>query len=145
MDVTRRQLLAGVAATAVGGGAAALTAGTPAADAAPKATGPVPGAGSTDLLVGCGIADITGAIAGQGMMGYSDADQVAAGLLQRCWARAYIIVDRATGERVVFVTADIACLFESHHMGLMPLLRQRFGSRYTERNVNLNATHSHAS
>ncbi len=29
----------------------------------------------------------------------------------------YIIVDRATGKRVVFLTADIACLFSSHHMG----------------------------
>ncbi|MGC4964115.1 neutral/alkaline ceramidase [Gordonia sp. DT101] len=144
MDVTRRQLLTGVAATAVGGGAA-LAAGLPVAEAAPNANGSAARTGSTDLLVGCGIADITGAIAGQGMMGYSDADQVAAGLLQRCWARAYIIVDRATGERVVFVTSDIACLFESHHMGLMPRLRQKFGSLYTERNVNLNATHSHAS
>ncbi|MYR06010.1 alkaline ceramidase [Gordonia sp. SID5947] len=140
MDVTRRQLLAGAAATAVGG--IALT-GNPAAEAAPTASSTADG--SSDLLVGCGIADMTGAIAGQGMMGYSDADQVASGLLQRCWARAYIVVDRGTGERVVFVTADIACLFESHHMGLMPLLRKTFGSLYTERNVNLNATHSHAS
>ncbi|AZG43941.1 neutral/alkaline ceramidase [Gordonia insulae] len=143
MDVTRRQLLAGAAATAVGGGVA-LVAGQPAASATPNGAGAAP-AGSADYLVGCGIADMTGAIAGQGMMGYSDADQVAAGLLQRCWARAYIVVDKTTGERVVFVTSDIACLFQSHHMGLMPRLRKRFGSLYTERNVNLNATHTHAS
>lgn len=41
---------------------------------------------------------MTGAIAGQGMMGYSDTEQVAGGLRQRCWARAYVIVDAATGE-----------------------------------------------
>lgn len=138
MDVTRRQLLAGAAAT-VGGAAAAHFTGTAAAGAAPTAPD---GAG---FLVGCGIADMTGAIAGQGMMGYSDADQIADGLLQRCWARAYIVVDRATGHRVVFVTSDIACLFQSHHMELMRLLHKRFGSMYTERNVNLNATHTHAS
>lgn len=144
MDVSRRQLLAGAAATAVGGGVALVT-GQPVAHAAPNGVdGAVP-AGSTDFLVGCGIADVTGAIAGQGMMGYSDADQVAEGLLQRCWARAYIVVDRSTGDRVVFVTSDIACVFQSHHMGLMPRLRARFGDLYSERNVNLNATHTHAS
>src|SRR5690606_30673918 len=100
---------------------------------------------STDYLVGCGMADMTGAVAGQGMMGYSNPEQVAAGLLQRCWARGYIVVDRATGRSVVFATADIACLFQSHHMGVMAKLRKRFGSLYTEENVNLNAQHSHAS
>ncbi|MEE3850779.1 neutral/alkaline ceramidase [Gordonia sp. LSe1-13] len=141
MGVSRRHLLTGAAATAVGGGVA-LVAGQPTASATPDGTAP-PASG--DYLVGCGRADMTGAIAGQGMMGYSDAEQVAAGLLQRCWARAYIVVDRATGERVVFVTSDVACLFQSHHMGVMPRLRQRFGGLYTERNVNLNATHTHAS
>ncbi|MDL9938518.1 neutral/alkaline ceramidase [Gordonia sp. ABSL1-1] len=136
MDVTRRTVLQTAAATAVGGGLA-LTLGSP-AEAAPPAD-------STSYLVGCGIADMTGAVAGQGMMGYSNPEQVAAGLLQRCWSRAYIIVDQATGKRVVFVTADIACLFQSHHMGLMRKLRKRFGALYTEANVNLNATHTHAS
>ncbi|MFW0796454.1 neutral/alkaline non-lysosomal ceramidase N-terminal domain-containing protein [Gordonia sp. CPCC 205515] len=135
MDVNRRQLLVGAAVTAVGGGAAVI-AGQPVATAAPAAAG---------YLVGCGKADVTGAIAGQGMMGYSEADQVAEGLLQRCWARAFIVVDQASGQRVVFVTTDLACLFQSHHMGLMPKLAKRFGSLYTERNVNLNATHTHAS
>ncbi len=144
MEVTRRSLLLGAAATTVGGGVA-LVAGQSTASATPSGQAPAGGNGADGYLIGRGIADMTGAIAGQGMMGYSDADQVAAGLLQRCWARAYIIVDRATGERVVFVTSDIACLFQSHHMGVMPLLHKRFGDLYTERNVNLNATHTHAS
>ena len=139
MDISRRRAL-GAAATL--GGGVALGVGVRTVGAASAAPRP---ADSTNYLVGCGIADMTGAVAGQGMMGYSEADQVAEGLLQRCWARAYIVVDEAIGSRVVFVTADIACLFQSHHMGLMPRLRARFGSLYTERNVNLNATHSHAS
>ncbi|GAC54851.1 neutral/alkaline ceramidase [Gordonia amicalis] len=137
MNVTRRQLIAGAAVTAAGAGLALSTGQAGRASAAP--------ADSTDYLVGCGIGDVTGAVAGQGMMGYSNPEQVAAGLLQRCWARAYIIVDQATGKRVVFLTADIACLFQSHHMGLMEKLSKRFGSLYTEANVNLNAQHSHAS
>ncbi|GAC69095.1 neutral/alkaline ceramidase [Gordonia soli] len=137
MDLTRRGLLAGAAAT-VGAGAATVIAGT-SASAAPDS----PGTGG--LLVGCGSADMTGAIAGQGMMGYSNPEQVAMGLLQRCWARAFIIVDQATRERVVFVTCDIACVFESHHIGVLAELRRRLGGLYTDRNVNINATHNHAS
>ncbi|MEO9329976.1 neutral/alkaline ceramidase [Gordonia aurantiaca] len=137
MDVTRRQLIAGAAVAAAGAGLAANAVSPGRASAAPN--------DSTDYLVGCGMADMTGAVAGQGMMGYSNPEQVAAGLLQRWWARAYIVVDRATGRRVVFATADIACLFQSHHMGVMAKLRKRFGSLYTEENVNLNAQHSHAS
>ncbi|MFF0490255.1 neutral/alkaline ceramidase [Nocardia sp. NPDC004068] len=98
-----------------------------------------------DYLIGCGMADVTGAVAGQGMMGYSELDQVATGLLMRCWARAYVIVDRATGDRVAFVTADIACLFQSVHQAVLRRLAERFGGLYTERNVNLNATHNHNS
>lgn len=137
MDISRRHLLAGAAAGAVGG---VLAAGSHSpVDAAPG----TPGSGG--YLVGCGIADMTGAIAGQGMMGYSDAEQVASGLLQRCWSRAYIVVDQVTKQRIVFVTSDIACLFQSHHVGLMRKLVRRFGDLYDERNVNLNATHTHAS
>lgn len=141
MDVSRRQLLAGAAATALGGAALAAT-GT---GASPAGATPTSGTGAAGYLVGAGIADMTGAVAGQGMMGYSDSEQVAEGLLQRCWARAYIVADAATGARIVFVTTDIACVFQSHHMGLMTRLRRRFGNLYTERNVNINATHSHAS
>ncbi|WP_333716560.1 neutral/alkaline ceramidase [Gordonia sp. (in: high G+C Gram-positive bacteria)] len=133
MDVSRRTVIAGTAAGAVAAGTF-------------SALGPAPAAATSDgYLVGCGRADMTGAIAGQGMMGYSDTEQVTQGLRQRCWARAYVIVDASTGERVVFVNADIACIFQSHHMGLMPRLRKRFGGLYAERNVNLNATHNHNS
>ncbi|MFW0789912.1 neutral/alkaline non-lysosomal ceramidase N-terminal domain-containing protein [Gordonia sp. CPCC 205333] len=97
------------------------------------------------FLVGAGKADMTGAIAGQGMMGYADFSQIASGLLQRCWARAYIIVDVRTGSRVVFVNADIAIIFASHRVGVMAALRAKYGSLYTEENININATHNHNS
>jgi neutral ceramidase len=98
-----------------------------------------------DYLIGCGVGDLTGAVAGQGMMGYAELDQVASGLLQRIWARAYIVVDRVTRERIAFVNADIACLFQSVHAAVLARLARRFGDLYTERNVNLNATHNHNS
>lgn len=136
-DFSRRSLLQATAVTAVGVGALAATGTT----AAPAAAEP----GSAGYLVGAGKGDMTGAIAGQGMMGYSDMEQVAEGLLQRTWARAYVIADAATGDRILFITADIGCVFTSHHMRLLSALRRRYGNLYNEHNVNINATHNHNS
>ncbi len=137
MTFTRRSMLAGTVTAAVAAGVSAAGTASAAPPRATEATG--------GYLVGAGIADVTGAVAGQGMMGYSELDQVATGLLMRTWARAYIVVDQATGDRVAFVSADIACLFQSVHLAVMQRLAQRFGALYTERNVNLNATHNHNS
>lgn len=136
MNVSRRSMLAGTAVSTAALGVGGLL----------GATGAVaePGGGQS-YLVGCGIGDMTGAPAGQGMMGYSELDQVTTGLLTRCWARAYIIVDQVTGGRVAFVNTDNACLFQSVHLAVMGELARRFGDLYTERNVNLNATHNHNS
>lgn len=129
----------------------AAAAGAAAIGLATTATAPIAGADPSDgtsssgYLVGAGRGDCTGVIAGQGMMGYSDLEQVATGLLQRVWARAYIIADAATGKRVVFVNADLALIFESHRVGVVKALQQKFGSLYSEENVNLNATHNHNS
>jgi neutral ceramidase len=139
--VTRRGFLGGAAA--VGASAIGLAATTATSVTGAGAAHAVPSGGG--YLVGAGRGDITGVIAGQGMMGYSDLEQVATGLLQRVWARAYIIADAATGKRVVFVNADLALIFESHRVGVMRELRKRFGSTYTDENVNLNATHNHNS
>lgn len=138
MSLSRRSVLVGAAVGGVGVGAVF----------AANAVGAQPlrhrDAGQ-GYQVGVGIADITGAVAGQGMMGYSEADQITTGLLTRCFARAYIIVDQATGDRIAFVNTDNACLFQSVHLVVMQQLAQRYGGLYTERNVNLNATHNHNS
>lgn len=138
VDVSRRRFLQASAASAVGVGLAGATS---------SAVGAVGGAAASPAgyLVGAGKGDLTGAIAGQGMMGYSDMDQVANGLLQRTWARAFIIADAATGSRVLFITADLACVFTSHHSMLLAELAKRYGNTYNLNNVNINATHNHNS
>ncbi len=138
MTVSRRSMLTGAAG-------AMLAAGVPGVADARPGDSMRRAADGQDYLIGCALADATGAIAGQGMMGYSELDQVADGLLMRTWARAYVVVDRATGDRVAFVTADIACLFQSVYLAVLGRLAQRFGDLYTERNVNINATHNHNS
>ncbi|QRY63875.1 neutral/alkaline non-lysosomal ceramidase N-terminal domain-containing protein [Gordonia sp. PDNC005] len=137
-DISRRSLLQAAAVGATATAAAATIGGV-----AVSQTGPA--AAATGYLVGAGKGDMTGAIAGQGMMGYSDAEQVAKGLLGRTWARAYVIADAATGKRVLFITADIACIFTSHHNLLLAELAKRYGDTYNVHNVNINATHNHNS
>lgn len=132
MVVSRRTVLAGAAA-----GSAALAAAS---------TISLPGgsahAAAGDYLIGVGISDITGPAAECGMMGYSQFGQDTAGIHLRPRARAYII---ASGERrIVYLVADNGMIFQSVHRGVMRELARRFGDRYTEQNVLLTSTHSHA-
>ena len=134
MKISRRSVLAGAAAVPA---LAALSAGS--AQAAPLRTAP----SGTGLRVGVGIADVTGPVAENGMMGYSSFDQVAEGLHQRTRARAYVFAD-AADTRVVYVCVDTCMVFQSVHDEVIRRLHTAFGGAYTERNVMLTAVHSHA-
>ncbi|MFJ3930074.1 neutral/alkaline ceramidase [Streptomyces sp. NPDC090029] len=112
------------------------------AGAAPAA-GPSP-AEAEPYLVGRGIADVTGEAAEVGMMGYSSFEQKATGIHQRQRSRAFVVADPASGERVVHVTADLGMVFQSVQQGVLAQLAQRYGTLYSERNVLLSATHTHA-
>ncbi|WP_280419451.1 neutral/alkaline ceramidase [Nocardia carnea] len=129
----RRTVLAGAAA-----GTFALGSVTTFGAAAPAAAAP----GSGEYLIGMGISDITGPAAECGMMGYSQQDQTTAGIHLRPRARAFVIA--AGTERVVFAVAENAMIFQSVHRGVLTELARRFGDLYTERNVLLTSTHSHA-
>jgi len=107
--------------------------GQPAAQAAPE-----------PYLVGRGISDVTGPAAENGMMGYSDFGQKTTGLHQRQRSRAYVVVDRATGDRVAYVNADLAMIFRSVQEGVLAKLQARYGNTYTRENLLLSATHTHA-
>ncbi|RJS46813.1 neutral/alkaline non-lysosomal ceramidase N-terminal domain-containing protein [Nocardioides cavernaquae] len=95
-------------------------------------------------LVGRGIADVTGEPANNGMMGYGDLAQLTSGIHQRQRSRAFIVVDRRTGRRVVHVVADIGMIFQSVRDEVLERLRARYGAKYGESNVMLTATHTHA-
>ena len=59
---------------------------------------------SNNYEVGRGRFDVTGVAADGGMMGYADGGQVAAGIHDRQWARAFIVRDRKPPHRrVVYV------------------------------------------
>ncbi|NRQ50310.1 neutral/alkaline non-lysosomal ceramidase N-terminal domain-containing protein [Aeromicrobium stalagmiti] len=93
------------------------------------------------LLVGRGIADITGEPWGAGMMGYGMPDQRTCGILTRQYARAFVMDD---GERrIVYVVADIAMFFQATTAGVLARLRALHGDRFGAHNVVLTATHTH--
>src|SRR5699024_11216361 len=79
-----------------------------------------------------------------GMMGYADLGQTGSGLHMRQRARAFVIADRATGERVLHVNADIGMVFQSVRDAVLARLAEKFGETYGESNVMLTATHTHA-
>ncbi|MCR3719491.1 MULTISPECIES: neutral/alkaline ceramidase [Prauserella salsuginis group] len=95
-------------------------------------------------LVGRGVADATGEIAEVGLMGYGRIDQQAAGLHNRQRSRAFVIADRETNERVLLIVVDAPMIFNSVRQEVLRRLAERYGDTYTERNVMLTATHSHA-
>ncbi|MGP3923668.1 neutral/alkaline ceramidase [Streptomyces sp. 8N616] len=106
--------------------------------------GAAPAAEPTTYLVGRGISDVTGEAAEVGMMGYSSFDQKATGIHQRQRSRAFIVADRESGNRVVYVNADLGMIFQSVQQRVIRKLKKRYGSLYSEQNVLLSATHTHA-
>ncbi|MBN1446412.1 MAG: neutral/alkaline ceramidase [Bacteroidetes bacterium] len=96
----------------------------------------------TGYRFGSGIADITGPAAECGMMGYSMIKQRTNGIHMRLRSRAFIIGEGPC--RIVFVTAEIGMIFQGVSLAVLQALRQRYGGLYTEENVCLTATHTHA-
>ncbi len=94
--------------------------------------------------VGVGKYDITGPAAEQGMMGYAMLDQKTTGILQRDWARAFIIESPDNHKQVVFVNVDLAMLFQGVQQRVLQLLKQKYGNKYTAQNVVLSAIHQHS-
>lgn len=95
-------------------------------------------------LVGRGIGDVTGEIAGVGMSGYADPGQVSSGLHMRQRARAFVVVDRLTGDRVAHVTAEVRTIFASVRNAVLLRLERKYADAYDDHNVMLTATGTHA-
>lgn len=138
MPLSRRTVLARTVAGSATLAAAAAVPAMSGALGAEAAAAP----GSDGYELGVGISDITGPAAECGMMGYSQLEQQTAGIHLRPRARAFII--GSAGRRIVFVVAENGMIFQSVHRGVLAELARRFGDRYTEQNVVLTSTHSHA-
>lgn len=94
--------------------------------------------------VGTGKSDITGPVTQVMMMGYAEIGQTGQGILQRLWARAFIIEDPKTKARIVFVNTDTQSMGDIIKKRVVENLQERYGSIYTEGNVMISSTHSHS-
>uniref|UniRef100_K3WW14 Neutral ceramidase n=1 Tax=Globisporangium ultimum (strain ATCC 200006 / CBS 805.95 / DAOM BR144) TaxID=431595 RepID=K3WW14_GLOUD len=99
---------------------------------------------ATSYRIGVGKGDITGPAAEVVMMGYADSSQKSAGILNRLYARAFVVEDTGTGERVLFVNCDLQAVFQLVHQKVIESIMVTYGGVYTEQNVVLHATHTHA-
>ena len=92
-------------------------------------------------LVGAGIADVTGEPWNVGLMGYGMRFQRSTGIHLRQRSRAFVLVDRTTGKRLVYVVADIGMFFRNVREAVLSRLDPKL---YDADNVVLTATHTHA-
>lgn len=104
---------------------------------------PVLFARAQDFAIGTGIYDITGPAGQINMMGYANPSQTTLGIQQRLFARAFVIVDQLTGERVVYVNCDLAFVTQIVKDYVLKRLQTTYGSLYTASNVGLTGTHTH--
>ncbi|OEL17298.1 Neutral ceramidase, partial [Dichanthelium oligosanthes] len=98
---------------------------------------------SPPYLVGTGSYDITGPAADVNMMGYANAEQIAAGIHFRLKARAFIVAE-TDGRRVVFVNLDACMASQLVTIKVLERLKARYGDLYNENNVAISGIHTHA-
>ncbi len=104
---------------------------------------------NTAFRYATGLGDITGAATGSSMAGYVDGNQISTGLLDRQWARAFLLQTGCNGAdaRVVIVQLDIGLAFHAIRQEVMRKLTADVELKdfYGEHNVMLNASHTHNS
>jgi neutral ceramidase len=75
------------------------------------------------------------------MMGYGMRFQRSSGIQLRQRSRAFVLVDRVTSQRLIYVVADIGMFFRNVRDAVLAKLDP---TKYDEHNVVLTATHTHA-
>lgn len=97
--------------------------------------------------IGTGKGDMTGPVSEVTFMGYAEWSQVGQGLLQRIYARAFIVHDEeSTKKRVVFVNTDTQSMGDIVKKRVVQQLQAMYGpTLYTADNVMLSSTHTHSS
>lgn len=97
-----------------------------------------------NFLVGRAMTDVTGPAYGVQMWGFGREDQLTRGLHIRQRARAFIIVEPASDNRIVFVSVDIGSIEHNMVLEVLDRLQRIHGDLYRLDNVILSATHTHA-
>ncbi|CAN1322840.1 Neutral ceramidase 2 [Linum perenne] len=87
---------------------------------------------------------MTGPAAQVNLMGYANIQQNAAGIHFRLRARTFIVAETETGPRFAFVNLDAGMASQLVTIRVLDRLKSRYGSLYTEENVAISGTHTHA-
>ncbi|RDA93269.1 hypothetical protein CP533_6530 [Ophiocordyceps camponoti-saundersi (nom. inval.)] len=100
------------------------------------------------FLIGVGKADITGPVVELVMAGYAHSDQVATGLRQRLYSRAFIIADaKEPRNRLLYVVLDNINSDAAIRMSILDAFKANPSgelSVYNEHNFALSSVHSHS-
>ncbi|KAM3236864.1 neutral ceramidase 2 [Capsicum annuum] len=97
-----------------------------------------------EYLIGLGSYDMTGPAAQVNMMGYGNFDQVTGGVHFRLRARTFIVAESSQGTRFAFVNLDAGMASQLVTIKLLERLKSRYGNVYSEENVAISGTHTHA-
>uniref|UniRef100_K4BVU6 Neutral ceramidase n=1 Tax=Solanum lycopersicum TaxID=4081 RepID=K4BVU6_SOLLC len=97
-----------------------------------------------EYLIGLGSYDMTGPASQVNMMGYGNFDQVTGGIHFRLRARTFIVAESFNGPRLVFVNLDAGMASQLVTIKLLERLKSRYGNIYSEDNVAISGTHTHA-
>ncbi|KAE9044554.1 hypothetical protein PR001_g2614, partial [Phytophthora rubi] len=95
--------------------------------------------------IGIGKSDITGPAADVVMMGFADPTESSTGILSRLYARAFLIEDPDTNKRIMFVHCNLMSVMQLVRQEVLAELATKYHGIYTEQNVVLHASHTHAS
>ncbi|CAN0871835.1 Neutral ceramidase 2 [Linum grandiflorum] len=97
-----------------------------------------------EFLIGMGSYDMTGPAAQVNLMGYANIQQNAAGIHFRLRARTFIVAESETGPRFAFANLDAGMASQLVTIRVLERLKSRYGSLYTQENVAISGTHTHA-
>ncbi|KAE8674776.1 hypothetical protein F3Y22_tig00111715pilonHSYRG00021 [Hibiscus syriacus] len=78
------------------------------------------------------------------MMGYGNIDQNTAGIHFRLRTRTFIIAESSQGARFAFVNLDEGMASQLVTIKVLERLKIRFGDLYTQENLAISGTHTHA-
>ncbi|EOY15189.1 hypothetical protein QUC31_000421 [Theobroma cacao] len=97
-----------------------------------------------EYLIGVGSYDMTGPAAGVNMMGYANMEQSTAGIHFRLRARTFVVAESSQGARFAFVNLDAGMASQLVTIKVLERLQERFGDLYTQENLAISGTHTHA-
>ncbi|KAF2175716.1 Neutral/alkaline nonlysosomal ceramidase [Zopfia rhizophila CBS 207.26] len=104
-------------------------------------------ADGSQYLIGVGKADITGPVVELNLMGYANSSQVGTGLRQRLYSRAFIVGSTSdSSQRFIYMVLDTQSGDTAIRNGILEGLKNMGSaySTYTQNNVAVTGTHSHA-